>query len=270
MAIHPRIALNTMCLPGSPLEQDLDFAATSGYSRISIDPSKLEDSGWDHGIAMILASGLEVATVVNPGWFVLDDPSSWAQTQQAQLLTLERAAAMGAKTVYGITGPAGSLEWDEAAKAFAEAIAPAAALATELGIALAIEPTIALRININMCLSLRDAVELAQLAGVSVCNDLYGCMGEAHVQQTIQSSVDSTALVQVCDYVFGSHHTPDRAVPGDGDLHLARILGWMVDAGYQGAFDLELNGPRIAEEGYYQAALRGAHALSEILIDVGA
>ncbi len=270
MAIHPRIALNTMCLPGSPLEQDIDFAIASGYSRISIDPSKMEATGWDRGTALILDSGLEVATVVNSGWFTLDDPSTWAQTQEQQAITLERAAAIGAKTVYGITGPAGTLEWGEAARAFVDAIAPAAARAKELGIALAIEPTIPLRININVCMNLRDTVELAQLAGITVCNDLYGCMGEAHLKETIQSSVESTALVQVCDYVFGSHHTPDRAVPGDGDLHLTQILSWMVEAGYQGAFDLELNGPRIAEEGYYKAALRGAHALSDLLIDVGA
>ena len=268
MAIHPRIALNTMCLPGSPLEQDIEFAIASGYSRISIDPSKMEAIGWERGTRMILESGLEVATVVNSGWFTLDDPSTWAETQEKQALTLERASAMGAKTVYGITGPAGSLEWDEAARAYAKAIAPAAARAEELGIALAIEPTIPLRININLGLNLRDTVELAELAGVWVCNDLYGCMGEAHLQQTIQGSVSKTALVQVCDYVFGTLNTPNRAVPGDGELHLHQILGWMVDAGYDGAFDLELNGPRIDEEGHYPAALRGALALSELLIDV--
>lgn len=270
MAVHPRIALNTMCLPGSPLEQDIDFALANGYSRISIDPSKMEAAGWDAGTDLVLKSGLEVATVVNSGWFTLDDPSTWPATQAKQAELLDRAAALGAKTVYGITGPAGTLEWSDAAKAYAEAVAPTAARASELGIALAIEPTIPLRININMALNLRDAVELAELAGVWVCNDLYGCMGEAHLKETIQGSVGSTALVQVCDFVFGTLNTPNRAVPGDGDLHLKQILGWMVDAGYQGAFDLELNGPRIDEEGYYPAAIRGAHALSELLIDIGA
>ncbi|MDP2288913.1 MAG: TIM barrel protein [Actinomycetota bacterium] len=270
MAIHSRIALNTMCLPGSPLESDLAFAVSNGYSRISIDPSKMETTGWDRGTEIIVKSGLEVATVVNSSWFTLDDPSTWLATQEQQLLLLDRAAALGAKSVYGITGPAGSLEWSEAAQAYVEAIAPVAARARQLGIALAVEPTIPLRININLALSLRDAVELAQLAGVWVCNDLYGCMGEAHLKETIHSSIRSTALVQVCDYVFGTLNTPNRAVPGDGDLHLKTILGWMVEAGYDGAFDLELNGPLIDEEGYYPAALRGAHVLTALLQEIGA
>ena len=270
MAIHSRIALNTMCLPGSPLEQDVEFALASGYARISIDPSKMEAAGWDRGTDIIVNSGLEVATVVNSGWFTLDDPGTWAATQEKQLLLLDRAAALGAKTVYGITGPAGALEWSEAAAAYAEAIAPAAARARQLGIALAIEPTIPLRININLALNLRDTVELAQLAGVWVCNDLYGCMGEAHLKETIQSSVRTTALVQVCDYVFGTLNTPNRAVPGDGDLHMKQILGWMVEAGDDGAFALELNGPLIDEEGYNPAALRGAHALTALREEIGA
>ena len=270
MAIHPRIALNTMCLPGSPLEQDIEFALSNGYARISIDPSKMDATGWDRGTALILESGLEVATVVNSGWFTLDDPSCWRATRERQAELLDRAAALGARTVYGITGPAGCLEWDEAARAYAEAVAPTAARARQLGIKLAIEPTIPLRMNINLGLNLRDTVELADIAGVWVCNDLYGCMGEAHLQRTIQASVRSTALVQVCDYVFGTLSTPNRAVPGDGDLHLKEILGWMVAAGYDGAFDLELNGPRIDEEGYYAAALRGANALTAILDQVGA
>lgn len=270
MTIHPRIALNTMCLPGSALGDDVDFAVDAGYARISIDPSKMEAIGWEAGTSLVRASGLAVATVVQGNWFQLDEPSTWPEVQERQLALLDGAHALGAATVYGITGPAGSLEWAEAAQAFSVAIAPAAARARELGIALAIEPTIPLRMNINLGIGLRDTVELARIAGVDVCIDLYGCMGEAHLNETIGASVDVTALVQVCDYVHGTLATPGRAVPGDGDLPLTRLLGWMVDAGYEGAFDLELNGPRIDDEGHHAAALRGAHALTRILEGIGA
>ena len=268
--IHPRISLNTMCLPGSALQQDCAFAVEHGFARITIDSGKLATIGSGDGGRLVRDAGLEVATVVQPHWFTLDDPSSWPATRQAQLHFLDQAAELGAKSVYGITGPAGSLEWGEAAQAYAEAVEPSARHARSLGIALAVEPTNPLRMNINLCHSLRDVVELAELAGVAVCIDMYGCMGEAHLQRTIESCIGNTALVQVCDFVFGTLNTPNRAVPGDGDLHLERILGWMVEAGYDGAFDLELNGPRIDEEGQYAAALRGAQALTGILERIGA
>ena len=51
-------------------------------------------------------------------------------------------------------------------------------------------------------------------------------------------------LIQVSDYIYGDQSPRARAVPGDGAIPLERILGWALDAGYHGAFDLELLGPR--------------------------
>ena len=65
------------------------------------------------------------------------------------------------------------------------------------------------------------------------------------------------AFVQVSDAVAGSVTTPDRAVPGDGDIPLESLLGRILEAGYQGAFDLEVIGPRIEQEGYASAIGRG-------------
>jgi sugar phosphate isomerase/epimerase len=62
--------------------------------------------------------------------------------------------------------------------------------------------------------------------------------------------------------VIGSLSTPDRAVPGDGDIPLARIIAALLDAGYQGAFELEMVGPRIESEGYESAIARGVANVS--------
>jgi sugar phosphate isomerase/epimerase len=59
-------------------------------------------------------------------------------------------------------------------------------------------------------------------------------------------------------------------VPGDGVIPLDRILGDVLEAGYQGVFDIELVGPRIAAEGPRAATQRAAQAISEILTRLGA
>ena len=64
------------------------------------------------------------------------------------------------------------------------------------------------------------------------------------------AAIDLIRLVQVSDFAVGTLATPDRLVPGDGDIPLARILGQVLDAGYAGVFDLELIGPKIDAEGY--------------------
>jgi len=60
-----------------------------------------------------------------------------------------------------------------------------------------------------------------------------------------------------------------RAVPGDGNIPVKRILGWILKACYAGAFDLELIGPRIDEEGHLAAVRRSADNLGEMLRSLG-
>jgi sugar phosphate isomerase/epimerase len=59
-------------------------------------------------------------------------------------------------------------------------------------------------------------------------------------------------------------------VPGDGDIPIARILGIVLDAGYEGVFDLELIGDAIAAEGYDAGVPRAVERLGALLESLGA
>ena len=84
------------------------------------------------------------------------------------------------------------------------------------------------------------------------------------------AGADRLRLVQVSDFAVGTLSTPNRLVPGDGDIPLERILRQVVAAGYEGCFDLELIGPRIDEEGYGSACRRSVDWLAEMLDALGA
>ena len=99
--------------------------------------------------------------------------------------------------------------------------------------------------------------------------ELNACWAERGLAATIAAGVGSIALVQVSDFAVGTLSTPNRLVPGDGDIPIARILGQLLDAGYDGCFDLELIGPRITEEGYAAATRRSIDALTELLAGLG-
>ncbi|MCW2526919.1 MAG: xylose isomerase-like enzyme [Pseudonocardiales bacterium] len=268
--INPRIAVNTMGLAGSALDDDCDWVSSIGVARISIDPRKLDAMGWAAGVEAVRRSGLDVATVVNPVMFTLDDPTSWPADRERGLRLIDAAAALQADSIYGVTGPPGRLTWEDAAAAYRDAVDPMRERAAQVGVRLAIESTNPLRISLNLGHSLRDTVEIAELAGVSTCIDIYGCFAEAHLGETIRRTGPLTAHVQLCDFVYGTLDTPNRAVPGDGDLPLMRILGWILEGGYTGAIELELNGPRIDAEGHRAATLRGVIELSRMLDELGA
>ena len=86
----------------------------------------------------------------------------------------------------------------------------------------------------------------------------------------MRRNIDLIGLAQISDYVIGTTQTGDRAVPGDGDIPLERLLAMVLDAGFEGSFDLEVMGPRVEAEGYPAAVRRSVERASELLDRVGA
>ena len=99
--------------------------------------------------------------------------------------------------------------------------------------------------------------------------EVNACWSERALDATIRDGVDTLRLVQVSDFAIGTLSTPNRLVPGDGDIPLERIIGTVLDAGYTGCFDLELIGPRIDDEGYPSAIRRSVDWLTEVLTRLG-
>jgi sugar phosphate isomerase/epimerase len=71
--------------------------------------------------------------------------------------------------------------------------------------------------------------------------------------------------VQISDFKVGTVASSQRLVPGDGDIPLHRIIGDLVDAGYEGLFELELIGDAIVAEGYDRAIPRAVDTLDNLL-----
>ena len=80
--------------------------------------------------------------------------------------------------------------------------------------------------------------------------------------------VDRIRVVQISDFKVGTIASSQRLVPGDGDIPLARIIGDLIAAGYDGSFELELIGDAILNEGYDRAIPRAVGALDALLASV--
>jgi sugar phosphate isomerase/epimerase len=197
-------------------------------------------------------------------------PAAIAKNQDALCRTIDLAASMGARSLYVATGGRGALTWEEAAKAFCAAIAPCVAHAEARGVGLAIENIPTVYAHVSIALSLRDTVLLAEMAGTGVCMDMFACWTEAGLRQTIERAAQRLQLVQIADYVYGDLSLPARAVPGDGVIPIRRLIDWTLAAGYGGAFELEMIGPRIRSEGFVPATRRAADAVSGMLDELRA
>jgi sugar phosphate isomerase/epimerase len=183
---------------------------------------------------------------------------------------IEVAATLEASSIYMTTGGRGSLCWEQAAERFANLLAPCRPIARDHGVNLLVETASPFNAHIHIAHTFADTLTLAELADIGVCMDVHAFWFESELTRKLQSAVGRTHLVQVSDYVLGDRSAPCRAVPGDGVIPLQAIVTDLLEAGYEGVFDLELLGPRIQEEGPHEARARGARYLSDLLIMLGA
>jgi sugar phosphate isomerase/epimerase len=263
--VHPSISLNLLCLADTPLSQALDFCASAGFQQVGVPFARFMADGVDVTVDLVRKSGFGVSTIGCGALFTLDDPSRWTAEAQSLNTALDIAASLGAKTVYGHAGPAGQLEWDDAAAALTEAVAEVVSKSRRVAVPLIIEPTNPLYADIDFVHTFRDAADLAAMTGLGLCLDLFHIWDERGLLQTAERALSAIHMVQLGDFSPGTRLIPGRVVPGDGVMPLHRILGRLLDIGFQGPIDLELLGPRIREEGVTSAAVRSGRYMSDLL-----
>jgi len=268
--MHPRVSLSAISTFAWDLEADLRFYEEVGITNIGISVAKLERFGWEDGTRRVADAGLRVTNLIGLGPFDLTEPARWDAQRERIARALDTAATISAECLVFTTGPAGPLPWDEAAGALEAALAPVLPEAKARGVPFSIEHTNSLRVDVGFVHTLADAIDLARRLDVDVCMEVNACWAERGLAETVAHGVDRLGLVQVSDYAVGTLSTPNRLVPGDGDIPLERILGEVLAAGYAGCFDLELIGPRIEDEGYESACARSVERLTGMLAALGA
>ena len=269
ITVHSRVSVNPMCLISLPFVQELAALKRLEVQRAGLVTRRLAATGWKQALEIVAHTGIEVPYLVHGVYTPVDRPEAWKDETELLLPAIDAAAALGARFIYLTTGPPGSLRWEEAADAFGERLAPVLDRGREVGVELALENATSLRTDLSFVHTLRDTTRLARRFGQGVCMDLYCCWVEPELQQTVADNLDLIRLVQVSDFVIGTLDQPNRAVPGDGDLPLVRLLGDVIDTGYSGLMDIELLGPRIDAEGNEAALRRAIDWLSSTLYSLG-
>jgi sugar phosphate isomerase/epimerase len=254
MRVHPRLSVNEECAGSQPFLEEIGFWHELGVDTIGAISPKLEAMNWDTDV--VADAGLRIQNIGTEHRVVTE--------------SLDFAAVVGADSVWFTTGTIGSRLFEEAAGEFCEQIAPAVAYAKEVGVTLALEPTNSLRPDISFVFTLRDTLALARAADLAVVLELVCCWYEPGFEDLVGENVDRLALVQISDFRLGTTDTPNRVAIGDGDIPLERLLRILLDAGYEGFFDLEILGPAVEAEGHLPAIRRSLERATEMLDHLGA
>jgi sugar phosphate isomerase/epimerase len=245
--VDPRISLSGVSTWNWTLDEDIALCERHGVPALGVSCRKLLAADGD-GARRLRDSGVRASNLIETGAAPLDE-------------VFDLARAVGAPLVVLTSGAPNGRTWEEAAEAFG------AALSAPTDVRVLLEHTNPFRVDLSFVHTLRDAVDLAARLGIGVCMEVNACWMERGLQATIGEAVAHShlGLVQVSDFVIGTRCTPDRAVPGDGDIPLPRIIADVLAAGYAGFFDIELVGPKIEAEGYERAVTRSLAYVSELL-----
>ncbi len=263
---HERLSVHNVTFLGATLTDLQKYWTDLEVARLSILDNQLFDPGF---LTLLQHNDYTVEAVYHlfAGGAIGNDP----QAARAELdRVIDAAAAVGARTVYLLTGGRGALGWTQAAQRFCEMIAPCAAHAERAGVALAIENASSLYADLHLAHTLRDTITLAEMSGLDICIDVFHCWAEADVEELLQRALPRTRLIQLSDYVLGDRSLPGRAVPGDGTIPIEAFVTQALAGGYAHGFDLELIGPRIEEEGQLESARRACAVVGPMLDKLGA
>jgi sugar phosphate isomerase/epimerase len=262
--VHPKISINTLCLPPAPFPDQVERLARLGTAAISPTVPEVEDAGIAASAAALRDAGIAAALVTHQAFPANTAPD--IASEQAKLnRSIEVAAGIGAGHVLLTTGGRGTLGWRQAAERFAEAIAPCVKVARAAGVTLAIEPTSHLYADISLVHRLSDTARIARMAGIGVIPDLFACWTDADLPEAIDDAGPLLGVIQVSDYAYGGRALPCRVIPGDGVIPLPAIIAAIAATGFAGYYDLEIIGPALASEGHDAGLRRGGAYITKIL-----
>ena len=253
---HQRLSVHNVTFYGAPLAELENYWTELGVTRLSILDSELLDP--------------ELSKLLQHNEYAIEAVYHLFASPSALLQVIDAAAAVGARTVYMLTGGRGSLSWSHAAERFCEMVEPCRQRAQDVGVALAIENASSLYADLHIAHTLRDTVTLVEMSGLDICIDVFHCWAEGDVEEMLERALPRTRLIQLSDYVLGDRSLPGRAVPGDGTIPIEGFVAQALAGGYAHGFDLELIGPRIEKEGRLESAGRACDVVGAMLTKLGA
>jgi sugar phosphate isomerase/epimerase len=242
------LSLSEISTPSASLHDDLRAYAAAGFDGIGVWEMKL--SGNDEAdLEAVRASGLRVTNCVPlvPSILpntVIEGPEDVETRIESLCGSMRRFAPFDPDCVLCLTGPAGERSFEEARRLAIDGLQRIAAAAAEAGVRLGLEPIHASeRDALTLVTSIPEALELLNEAGlpsVGIMVDLWHLWDTPDVERHLADNVDRITGVHVANWFEGERG--DRALPDEGVSRSAELMGVLRDAGWQGAWDVEVFG----------------------------
>lgn len=253
-------------------EQDVFRYREAGYDAIGVWRQKLSDFGEEDGIDLLAESGLKVTNLLWAGGFTGSDGRSLGESIDDAAHAVRLAGAMNAGCLVVYAGGRNHHTFRHAERLLRTAIDKLLGLAEASEVTLALEPMHpacardwTFLTDLESTLSL---VESFQSESLKVVFDAYHFAHDLSVLANLEEIVPHIALVQLGDRLSDHNLDQDRCQLGHGVVPLTEMMSRLLDAGYEGDFDVELAGQEIELADYDKLLSSSRLAFDELLTPV--
>jgi sugar phosphate isomerase/epimerase len=245
----PPFAVCEFTTLNASFEDDLAAYRSAGVTGIGICEIKLEEGREDEQLEALRASGLQAASAVPAVPSVLPlplfpGPEDPEERVEALCGSVRRLAPFEPSALVCLTGPAGALDEEEARQLVVDGLRAVADEAERAGFPVGLEPMSArFRDDWTMVTTLEEAAELCDETGhrdVGILFDTWHLWDTPDVLGAIERHGNRIVGVHVNDWREETRGWCDRVLPGDGVADLTAVLGALADAGWRGAYELEV------------------------------
>jgi len=248
-AADPSFAVCEFTTLRASFEEDLAAYAEAGAEGIGICEIKLVEGREAEQLASFRASGLSATSCVPAVPSILPlphlpGPEAPGERVEALRAGIRRLAPFGPSAVVCLTGPAGAFGRREAHGVVVEGLRAVADEAGRFGLSVGLEPMSArYRDDWTTIATLAEAAELCDEVGaanVGITFDTWHLWDTPGLLGEIERHADRIVAVHLNDWREETRGWCDRVLPGDGVADLPAILRALHDAGWRGAYELEV------------------------------
>ena len=265
----PRLSMSEVTTYRWSFEQDVRHYREAGYEAIGVWRQKLSDFGEEDGVDLLAESGLRVTNLLWAGGFTGSDGRGLDDAIDDGAQAIRLAGAMNAGCLIVYTGGRNNHTFRHAERLFRTAIDQLLNFAEAADVTLAIEPmhpacaaewTFLTDLEATMAL-----VESFASKHLKMVFDAYHFGHDHAVLANLKEIVPYTALVQLGDRLSAHNIDHDRCPLGQGVVPLSEIISQLLEAGYEGDFDVELVGQDIELSDYCNLLSTSRQAFAALL-----
>ena len=269
------LSLSEISTVAASFREDLRAYAAAGFDGIGVWEMKLGDDA-EADLEAFQESGL-TATYCVPAVpsilpnLIIEGPEDVEERIQSICASMHRFAPFRPDAVLCLTGSAGRRDEDEARSLVIEGLRRIAAAADSAGVRLGLEPIhVSERAALSIITTIPQTLELLYEAGlpdVGIMIDLYHVWDTPDIERHLTENVDRITGVHVSDWF--AEERGDRALPGEGVSRTAELLRVLRDAGWRGAWEVEIFGDPDRKDSLWaydvdEAARRAYAAISSV------